>query len=72
MSAVRKAGVPAAVICSTPFENLGRTQARIFGAGDLPLVLISHPLGGIEPERVRLRAAEATPRILQLLAEVRS
>ena len=57
MAELRKRGLTTAVICSTPFEKLGRAQARIFGVPELPLVMISHPLGGIAMDNVRERAA---------------
>jgi hypothetical protein len=67
MAELRKRGLTTAVICSTPFEKLGRAQARIFGVPELPLVMISHPLGGIAMDNVRERAAQAIPVVLELL-----
>jgi hypothetical protein len=69
MAQLRKRGLTTAVICSTPFEKLGRAQARIFGVPELPLVMIAHPLGGIEMSHVRERAAQAIPAVLGLLRE---
>ncbi|MDB5924858.1 MAG: hypothetical protein JWN13_3794 [Betaproteobacteria bacterium] len=69
MAELRKRGLTTAVICSTPFEKLGRAQARIFGVPELPLVMISHPLGGIAMDNVRERAAQAIPVVLELLRE---
>ena len=67
MSELRKRGVVAAVICSTPFARLGETQARTFGAPDLDLVQIPHPLGGLELPDVRARAALTLPQIVGLI-----
>jgi hypothetical protein len=67
MAELRKRGLSTAVICSTPFEKLGRAQARVFGVPDLPLVMIRHPLGGLELDDVRARAQEAVPAIVDLL-----
>jgi hypothetical protein len=69
MSELRKRGLNTAVIVSTPFEQLGRTQAKVLGAPDLPLILITHPLGGLDEDGVRSRAAEVIPRLLQLMSE---
>ena len=69
MAELRKRGLIAAVICSTPFEKLGRAQARVLGVPDLPLVMIDHPLGGLAMDRVRGRAAQAAPAVLSLLRE---
>ena len=67
MAELHKRGLTVAVICSTPFEKLGRTQARIFDVPDLPLVMIEHPLGGLDQDGVRTRADQALPAVLDLL-----
>jgi hypothetical protein len=69
MAELRKRGLITAVICSTPFEKLGRAQARVLGVPDLPLVMIQHPLGGLEMDDVRARAHEAMPAVIALLEE---
>ena len=67
MAELRRRGLTTAVICSTPFEKLGRAQARVLGVPDLPLVMIEHPLGGVAMDDVRARAAQAGPAVLDLL-----
>jgi len=69
MAERRKRGLATAVICSTPFEKLGRAQARVFGVPDLPLVVIQHPLGGIGIDDVRVRAQQASTSVVDLLQE---
>ena len=69
MVELRKRGLITAVICSTPFEKLGRAQARVLGVPDLPLVMIPHPLGGLEMDDVRARADQAMPGVIALLRE---
>ena len=69
MSELRKRGLVTAVICSDPFMKLGKTQAKVFGVPDLPLVQIPHPLGGLSLEQVEGRALVATPQILKLIQE---
>ena len=69
MAELRKRGLITAVICSTPFEKLGRAQARVLGVPDLPLVMIEHPLGGLAMDDVRARAAQAAPAVVELLRE---
>ena len=59
MCELRKRGLVTAVVYSGPFEKLGRNQARTFGVPELPLVEITHPLGGISLDEVRSRAGEA-------------
>ena len=69
MAELRKRGLTTAVICSTPFEKLGRAQARVLGVPDLPLVIVEHPLGGLALDDVRARARVATPAVIDLLQE---
>lgn len=67
MTELRKRGLTTAVVCSTAFETLGRTQARVLGVPDLPLIMIPHPLGGVSLDEVRARAQVAIPQIVELL-----
>ena len=67
MCELSKRGLAAAVICSEPFLQLGKTQARVFGVPDLPLLLIPHPLGGLSLEQVEGRAGHAIPQIVELI-----
>ena len=69
MIEVRRRGVPSAVICSQPFVQLGRTQSRVLGVPDLPLIIIKHPLGGISMDDVRARADAALPQLLDMMRE---
>ena len=55
MAELRKRGLITAVVCSTVFLKLGQTQAKIFGVPDLPLLVIPHPLGGLDLDSVKGR-----------------
>jgi hypothetical protein len=67
MTQLNKRGLTTAVICSEPFRALGKNQARVFGAPDLPLVMIAHPLGGLNLEQVQGRALVAIPQVVELI-----
>ena len=69
MCELRKRGLVTAVIYSGPFEKLGRNQARTFGVPELPLVEITHPLGGISLDDVKARAGEAAPQFAELVGK---
>ncbi|MBI4207960.1 MAG: hypothetical protein HY527_23315 [Betaproteobacteria bacterium] len=69
MAEHRKLGLDTAVVCSDPFQKLGKNQARLFGVPNLPLVVIPHPLGGLGLEGVKERAGVATPRLVNLIKE---
>jgi hypothetical protein len=69
MAELRKRGLLTAVVCSTAFKKLGETQAKIFGVPDLPLLLIPHPLGGLDLNSVKGRAEVAAPQLVKLIEE---
>ena len=69
MAELRKRGLVTAVVTSTAFQKLGQTQAKIFGVPDLPLLIIQHPLGGLDIDSVKGRAEVATPQLVKLIAE---
>ena len=69
MAELRKRGLVTAVVCSTAFQKLGETQAKIFGVPDLPLLLIQHPLGGLDLESVKGRADVASPQLVKLIED---
>ncbi len=70
MCELRKRGVAAAVICSEPFLRLAKTQARVFGVPDLKIILIPHPLGGLDLDGVKSRAEIAAPQAVALIREL--
>ena len=70
MCELSKRGVAAAVICSEPFLGLAKTQARVFGVPDLPIILIPHPLGGLDLKGVKTRAEVAIPQAVRLVREL--
>ena len=72
MAQLTKRGLIAAVVCSDTFMKLGTAQARVFGVPDLPLLKIQHPLGGLDLEKVKERAAIALPQLLKLVKDKQS
>ena len=69
MAELRKRGLITAVVCSNVFVKLGQTQAKIFGVPELPLLIIPHPLGGLDLESVKERAEVAAPQFIKLIRE---
>ena len=72
MAQLTKRGLIAAVVCSDSFMRLGTAQAKVFGVPDLPLLKIEHPLGGLNMEKVRERAAIALPQLLKVVKDKQS
>ena len=71
MAQLTKRGLIAAVVCSDSFMKLGTAQAKVFGVPDLPLLKIEHPLGGLNMEKVRERAAVALPQLFRFIKATR-
>jgi hypothetical protein len=69
MAQLTKRGLVAAVVCSDTFMKLGTAQAKVFGVPDLPLLKIQHPLGGLQMDKVKERAAVALPQLLDMVKE---
>ena len=69
MAQLTKRGLIAAVVCSDTFMKLGTAQAKVFGVPDLPLLKIQHPLGGLQMDKVRERAAVALPQLIEMVKE---
>ena len=67
MAQLTKRGLLAAVVVSDSFMKLGKAQAKVFGVPDLPLLEIKHPLGGLNMDQVRERAAVAMPQLLKFI-----
>ena len=60
-------GIPTVVICTGPFLDSANIHARIYGRSGFQPVVITHPLGGIEAERVNEKAAAAAEQIIAAL-----
>jgi len=71
MIELQRRGAAVAVVCSEPFVELARTQSQVFGASDLPLIIISHPVGGLSATELRNRAESALPQISKLLRDLK-
>lgn len=67
MAQLTKRGLLSAVVVSDSFMKLGKAQAKVFGVPDLPLLEIKHPLGGLNMDQVRERAAVAMPQLLKFI-----
>lgn len=60
---MEKRGIPSAVICTGEFATLGHTIAEFLGLPGLPMIVIKHPLGGLEKPDVMGRAEEALEQV---------
>jgi hypothetical protein len=56
-------------VTTDKFEGLARLQSKALGRPGLPLVVIPHPLAGLDPEAARERGREVGRQVLALLAE---
>jgi hypothetical protein len=46
------------VVGTDEFESLGRLESKARGMPDLPFAITKHPIGGLKPDQVRLKAAD--------------
>jgi hypothetical protein len=60
-------GVPAVVLCTTPFLNAATAHARLLGRSDLRPVEVPHPLVSLHPQAVRERAEAIIDAIVEQL-----
>ena len=56
---LEKRGIPTVSICSHEFAYLSRVQAQGLGMPHLAIVIIPHPIGGIDPKEVARKADDA-------------
>ena len=64
-----RAGIPAAVVVTSVFENLGRTAARAQAYPDLRMLVLPHPMESRPEPEVRALAAARFAELVGLLAE---
>lgn len=57
----------AAAIVSDQFVGLAKTVAKAKGLSVLTLVVIPHPIGGLEPEKVREKADKSIDLVVKAL-----
>jgi hypothetical protein len=60
------AGIPTVVVTTTGFHNLTVQVAHALGLPEARIVVIEHPLGGIEQPAVLSRASTITEEVLRL------
>jgi len=66
-----KKGIPTVTIAWDTFEVPARTQARLFGTPDVPLVIIPHFEPGETDDTLRRRAEETLDEVLTWLTSDR-
>ena len=64
---LEKAGVPSVALISRSFCPLGQIVARGEGHGSLPIVLLPHPIGEADMDRVARKGADAAAECVRLL-----
>jgi hypothetical protein len=72
MAILSRRSLLAVVICSEPFLEMARAQARAFDVPDLPLIVVPHPLGGIPVDDVKSHVEVALPQLMKALQETTS
>jgi hypothetical protein len=57
-----------AMLTTTSFEALARMQMRALGDDELDLIVVAHPIGGINRATLEQRYEEAVPQALDWFA----
>ena len=60
-------GVPTVVLCTDPFLNSAFRHANTFGRRDFRPLGFPHPLGGLKPEQVAVRANDLEQAVIDVL-----
>ena len=60
--------MPTMVICTDRFEALARMMLKNLGMPDIPLIITSHPVGGLQFEEVKAKAEHLSEDIIKLIS----
>jgi hypothetical protein len=52
-----------------PFDALAKSEKDAFGAPDLPVLVVQHPIGTVKVEEVNKRADAAFDQLVEMLIE---
>ena len=63
--ALENRGVPTIVICTGPFLDSALRHARTFGRNDFHPLGTAHPLAGLTPGQVAMRAADLKQQVIE-------
>jgi hypothetical protein len=64
---LERAGVPTVTLISRSFCPLAQIVARGLGYPGLPILLLPHPIGDPDPERIRRKGIDAAPECVRML-----
>ena len=56
---LEKRGTPSVSVCSSEFVALGKAEVAVLGMANLPMVIVPHPIGGIDLKEVEKKADDA-------------
>ena len=68
--ALENRGVPTVVLCTSPFLDSAHVHARMLGRTGFQPLGIPHPLGGLGPEQVKVRAGSLNEEIVAALTQL--
>jgi len=60
-------GIPTVTLISAAFAPLAQVIAGRLGCGGLPIIVIDHPVGDADPNKVRQKGLQAAEACAQLL-----
>ena len=60
-------GIPTVVVCTAPFQDAALVHAHAFGRANFEPVIIPHPLGGLDRDRVQERSRTIESQVIEAL-----
>lgn len=60
-------GIATVTVCTDQFFSLAKAEAEALGMPSLRIVVVPHPLAGLGPEEVKMKAQEAYKKIVEAL-----
>ena len=64
---VERRGIPALLISTPPFEQACRTMTELGGVPALEWAIVEHPIGSVDEDGLRIRAADAARQFRSLM-----
>ena len=64
---LEKRGTATVTVATDAFARLAALQARSMGYPGLAVVVVPHPLGGIDPQQVQAKVAAAADAVVELV-----
>lgn len=66
---LEKEGIPTVVVGTDEFLSLAQLESKARGMPDLPLAITQHPIGGLKPNQVTVKAESLVDALVRGVTE---